>query len=385
MCKETRMASLFAGIGGFDLAFKKAGIPTSLMCEIDPVAQHVLKKRFPKVNLIDDVRSVSELPNNTDILCAGFPCQDLSSAGEKMGMSGDRSSLVTEVLRILELNRTEWVLFENVPFMLRLNKGEAISTIINKLEQLGYKWAYRTIDSISFIPQHRARVFILASLNHDPRMVLLSDNANKEFGQINKNKFERPLGFYWTEGKNALGLISNAIPTLKAGSTIGIPSQPAIAFTNGDISTPNIKDAERLQGFPANWTLPAEEVGKASIRWKLVGNAVTVKTVSWIANKLLKPKEYDDSKDKLLVENQIWPKAAWGDGENRYISNASLYPVDKRRGSLDKFLRYETEPLSLKAAKGFYKRLIEGHMHSPNYFVKTISDYINRLESYDAK
>src|SRR5690606_35704194 len=79
------------------------------------------------------------------------------------------------------------------------------------------------------------------------------------------------FGFYWTEGIRGLGAAVDAVPTLKGGSTIGIPSSPAILLPNGRVVTPDIRDAERLQGFPADWTQPAETVARKSVRWKLVG------------------------------------------------------------------------------------------------------------------
>ena len=172
--RPRKMVSLFAGIGGFELAFRSINVETTLMCEIDDIAKHVLSTNIPNVPIVEDVCSLDTIPNDTDILCAGFPCQDLSSVGGKQGLAGTRSSLVKEVFRILQSKKTEWVVFENVSFMLSLNNGEAIHTIVEELERLGYNWAYRTIDSISFVPQHRCRVFVIASLHHDPRHVFIT-------------------------------------------------------------------------------------------------------------------------------------------------------------------------------------------------------------------
>lgn len=374
--KPQNMVSLFAGIGGFELAFKRIDVNTILMCEIDEIAKHVLKQNFPNIPIIDNVCEMKSIPQNTDILCAGFPCQDLSSVGGKLGLSGTRSSLVKEVFRLLKGNKVEWVVFENVSFMLSLNGGEAIKSIVEELEQLGYRWAYRTIDSISFVPQHRCRVYVVASLHNDPRDVILSGESEQSYGKVNYQEFNRPLGFYWTEGKHALGLVEDGIPTLKAGSTIGIPSPPAIAFPNGEISSPDIRDAERLQGFPENWTLPAESLSRASCRWKLVGNAVTVDTVGWIANKIISPQKYDASKDKELRAKKAWPKSAWGADGVRMESNAGLYPSNETRISLEDFLMFPRKPLSLKATKGFEKRLSEGSMRSPIFFQKAIKQHI---------
>lgn len=375
-----KVVSLFAGIGGFEVAFRKAGAITNLMCEIDPVAKHVLESRLPGVQIVDDVRDVDVLPKGTDILCAGFPCQDLSSVGVKVGLDGTRSSLVREVFRILEERRSEWVIFENVSFMLKLKGGETIRTIVDELERLGYRWAYRTIDSLSFVPQHRCRVFVVASLHHDPRAVVLSGESKCLYGVVNFKRQESPVGFYWTEGRFALGLMGNAIPTLKAGSTIGIPSPPAILFPSGELSVPDIRDAERLQGFPSNWTLPAEEMAKPSVRWRLVGNAVTVNVVSWIAKKIVNPEPYDFSGDLPMKKNQIWPKAAWGGDGKRCVSKASVFPASFRRSDLEGFLKYPRRPLSVKATIGFYKRLRMGGLRCPKYFAEQIKRHLEIME-----
>ena len=370
------MVSLFSGIGGFELGFQSIGVQTTLMCENDTIAQHVLKTNFPNVNLSSDVCELEKLPRWTDVLCAGFPCQDISTIGNKAGLSGSRSSLIKEVFRLLKKTPVEWIVIENVSNMLHLKSGETINTIVDELELLGYKWAYRTINSMSFVPQYRRRVFVVASLHNDPRNVLLSGDSTKVLGLISSDVFSNPCGFYWTEGKYAIGLYQNGIPTLKCGSTIGIPSPPAIAFPDGNIASPDIRDAEKFQGFPADWTKPAEDVTKPSGRWKLVGNAVTVNVVSWIANKMINPEEYNYSNDKEFVVGKKWPTAAWGDGIKRYISKASEYPKERDEVSLVDFLEYPCKPLSLKAALGFENRLNTGTVRSPLFFMEAIHAYI---------
>lgn len=369
------MVSLFAGIGGFELAFKSIDVPTTLICEIDSIAQHILRANFPDTKIVSDICDLEKLPRWTDVLCAGFPCQDISTIGGKKGLGGTRSSLIKEVFRLLKQSKVEWVFIENVTNMLHLNGGETIRTIVDELESLGYNWAYRTIDSMAFVPQHRCRVYVVASLHNDPRDVLLSGNSQKVQGVITSNDFVEPCGFYWTEGKYAIGMYQNALPTLKCGSTIGIASPPAIAFPNGDVGCPDIRDAERFQGFPADWTKAAEEIAKPSSRWKLIGNAVTVDTVSWIANKMIYPEKYDTSKDKEL-KSKKWPSAAWGWNGKRYISEVTLYPVEREEVSLLDYLHYPCKPLSLKAAKGFEHRLTIGTVHCPQFFREAIRNYV---------
>ena len=252
-----RFVSLFSGIGGFELGLSRYGHDLALTCEIDPAAQSVLRARWPGAKLTPDIRSVTRLPKGVDLLTAGFPCQDLSSSGQKSGITGARSGLVGEVFRLLSRSRPEWVVIENVHFMLHLAKGAGIRTIVDALEAAGYSWAYRVLDTQGFgLPQRRRRVFVVASLSGDPRDVLLSDSGPSPAAIV---KSDAPIGFYWTEGTFATGLAANAVPPLKGGSTIGIPSPPAILMPDGFVGTPSIEDAEALQGFSsgANLTLGA--------------------------------------------------------------------------------------------------------------------------------
>src|SRR5262245_41062283 len=115
---------LFAGIGGIEEGFRRAGIETRLLCELDEDAHRVLAKNFPDVKTYRDVRSLRSLPR-ADILAAGFPCQDLSQAGKARGISGSNSRLVLEIFRLIRSSssKPDWVVLENVPFMLRLRQG----------------------------------------------------------------------------------------------------------------------------------------------------------------------------------------------------------------------------------------------------------------------
>lgn len=375
-----RIAGLFAGIGGFEIGLERSGHRAALFCEFDSAAQAVLRHRFPHVELASDVRELQALPNDVDLLTAGFPCQDLSSSGLKKGMDGDRSSLVSEVFRILETRRVEWVLIENVHFMLHLNKGAGIREIANNLERLGYNWAYRVLNTHAFgLPQRRHRVFVLASLNYDPRDVLLSDQA-PEFDPP-MPCLENPVGFYWTEGTYATGLAANAIPPLKGGSTIGIPSAPAILMPDGRLGTPDIRDAERFQGFEADWTIASNEEHRPSLRWKLVGNAVSVNTAEWIGRKLREPQDYDASKDGPLLEGKTWPNSAWSVDGQRHVSNVSTHPIRLRAPSLESFLKHEMKPLSSKATAGFLKRARKGNLRFPSGFLEKLQ---GTLESVNA-
>src|SRR5204862_466825 len=97
-----------------------------------------------------------------------------------------------------------WVLLENVPFMLHIGKGAAIRRVLGRLTKLGYRWAYRVVDSRAFgIPQRRERLYILGSLDEDPRNVLFADDAGPP--RPPRTDTGRACGFYWTEGNKGTG------------------------------------------------------------------------------------------------------------------------------------------------------------------------------------
>ncbi|MGB6052741.1 MAG: DNA cytosine methyltransferase, partial [Rhodococcus sp. (in: high G+C Gram-positive bacteria)] len=117
-------------MGGLELGLAEQGWSTELLCEIDPGAGAVLGARFPDVPLHTDVTKLRALPSGTELVAAGFPCQDLSQAGRTAGITGTRSGLVDEVFRLVKRrNGPRWLLIENVPFMLQLGRGAAMRHI----------------------------------------------------------------------------------------------------------------------------------------------------------------------------------------------------------------------------------------------------------------
>jgi DNA (cytosine-5)-methyltransferase 1 len=134
---EPKVAGLFAGIGGIEKGLHDVGFQTVMLCEIDPAAEPVLKQRFDKdIRFVRDVRDIKALPK-VDLICAGFPCQDLSQAGKTAGISGKQSSLIGEVFSRLANKRSSprWLLLENVPFMLQLKRGQAPCATLSMLSK----------------------------------------------------------------------------------------------------------------------------------------------------------------------------------------------------------------------------------------------------------
>jgi DNA (cytosine-5)-methyltransferase 1 len=288
--------------------------------------------------------------------------------------------LIGEVFRLLEKQRVPWVFLENVPFMLQLSKGRALDVIVAALEHLGYRWAYRVVDARSFgIPQRRRRVLIVASQHDDPRKVLFADEAGPS-AEVEDHR-ELACGFYWTEGVRGLGWAVDAIPTLKGGSTVGVPSPPAIWLPDGRIVTPEIRDAERLQGFAVNWTLPAETVKRRSFRWKLVGNAVSVPVAKWVGERLARPGRFEVRDVRRVVPDRSWPTNAWNVGEGRFTATMSEWPKRYKRKPLAEFLRFEPRPLSEKATAGFLSRTKRSRLRFPEGFIPALETHLRNVRS----
>jgi len=375
------MIGLFAGIGGLELGLAEHGWRAELLCEIDPGAGAVLGTHFPDVTLHTDVTTLRAIPAGVELVAAGFPCQDLSQAGRTAGIGGDRSGLVDEVFRLVRRKRggPRWLLIENVPFMLQLDRGAAMRHITTALTDLGYTWAYRVVDARAFgLPQRRKRVLMLASRTEDPRTVLFDEDAGP--ATVGDPEAD-PCGFYWTEGIRGLGWAVNAVPPLKGGSAIGIASPPAVRLPSGGIVTPGIVGAERLQGFAPEWTATATEVAgvRAGHRWKLVGNAVSVRMAAWVGRRLADPRPYAYARTQTeLPAGRGWPIAAWGDGRTNYAVPVSSWPTQERYEGLDGFLG-DAQPLSARATAGFLERTTRGSLRFPDGFLDDMESHLARM------
>jgi len=256
-----------------------------------------------------------------------------------------------------------------------------MTRLVSEFEERNYRWAYRVVNSLSFLPHRRERVFFLASTEGDPADVLLVDEAIP--AAMETSLTTHAHGFYWTEGTRGLGWGPDCVPTLKNGSTVGIPSPPAILLTNGEIVTPDIRDAERLQGLPSNWTKPAEAVARASLRWSLVGNAVTKPVAAWIGRRLAVPSSYDRSRDGASIASLDWPKAARFDGVVRREVKISSFPCWRKRKPLQEFLLYPPVLLSERATAGFLSRIEKSSLRFVPGFKERIRKHLNHVRALD--
>lgn len=161
------VGSLFSGVGGLDLGLSRAGWSHDWLCESDPWRRTILAQHFPGVAIHEDVRNFGHDAMGggapPDLIAGGFPCQDVSVAGRRAGLAGERSGLWHEFHRIVAALQPRAVLVENVPGLLSSNGGEDMGVVLDALANLGYGVAWRVLDAQHFgVPQRRRRVFLLA-------------------------------------------------------------------------------------------------------------------------------------------------------------------------------------------------------------------------------
>lgn len=151
--------SLFSGIGGIDLGLERAGWRCAWQCESDPYARAVLAKHWPDVPCYPDVRELDGTEPAIDLLCGGFPCQDLSVAGKRAGIDGERSGLWREFARVIGLLRPRFVLVENVPGLL----AHGLGRVLGDLAACGYDAEWDCLRAADVgAPHLRERVFLVA-------------------------------------------------------------------------------------------------------------------------------------------------------------------------------------------------------------------------------
>ncbi len=315
-------------------------------------------------------------------------------AGSKVGINGSRSGLVGKLLELLDQanwrapqSRPRWLVIENVPYMLHLDRGQAIARIVKELERFGYSWAYRVVDARAFgVPQRRLRVLFVASPIEDPRRVLFGDEVEPRVDD--STSISDPTlayGFYWTEGKRGLGWTVDGVPTVKGGSTIGIPSPPAVwARPSGEIGTPDIRDLERLQGLPEGWTEAAADKSKGgsrNARWRLLGNAVCMPVAQWLGSRIAKPADVFATGSPVR-SGARWPNAAWGSpGISPHKVEISTWPLERKRIPLLEFLHYPLKPLSLRATVGYLTRAhAASSLRFPEGFLDAVRSHADRLQ-----
>lgn len=183
------VGSLFAGIGGIELGLERAQheryeFKTAWQVECDPYAQKVLVRHWPDCGRWDDVRTFPPSPAENwrvDLVCGGFPCQDISVAGRRSGLSGRRSGLFFDSVRIARLLRPQFIILENVARLLVGSMG----TVLSALAEIGYHAEWECLPAAAFGADHqRDRVFLLAYPVQEQRQFFRSRESPSEKGQL---------------------------------------------------------------------------------------------------------------------------------------------------------------------------------------------------------
>jgi DNA (cytosine-5)-methyltransferase 1 len=296
--------SLFAGVGGFDLAMQRAGIDVVAAVEIDKHAQKVLQRHFPMTAIHSDISEVTGEQLRADgfdpsngIITGGFPCQDLSTAGARRGLAGERSGLFWQIIRLADELRPKWLILENVPGLLSSNRGADMGIVVGALERRGYGVAWRVLDAQYFgVAQRRRRLFFVCCLaDHrrpveilfEPESGIRNPTPRRKTGQ---DPARSPEASTYRKARRAQSVTddetwvaddkTNTLNTFDLGDV----RTTATILDNAFMRRLTPKECERLQGFPDDWTAGQTD----GHRYKQMGNAVAVPVVEWIVRRLVK-------------------------------------------------------------------------------------------------
>lgn len=278
---KMKYISLFAGIGGFDLALNQLGHECVYVNEWDKYAANTYEKNFghrPDTRSITDVYT-DEIPDH-DLLVGGFPCQSFSIAGKRGGFNDTRGTLFFDIARILKAKKTRYFILENVKGLLSHDNGQTFRTIIATLDELGYDLQWQVLNSKNFgVPQNRERVFIVGHLRgtRRPEVFPIGEGNGKAIKQLNN-----PVSITATSYKEP-PVVGNILERKKDSLGRNRPVHYA-RHLDKDVSIRRLTptECERLQGFPSGWT---EGVSDTQ-RYKCLGNAVTVNVIQEIVKRL---------------------------------------------------------------------------------------------------
>ena len=304
---------MFAGIGGFRLAMQACGGECVFSSEWDEAARQTYYHNFGEVPFGDITKesTKSYIPNNFDILCAGFPCQAFSIAGYRKGFEDTRGTLFFDVAEIIKRKRPKAIFLENVKNLCSHDEGRTFEVIKSTLEELGYVVYYRVMNAMEYanVPQNRERIFIIC---FDPLQV----PNHKDFSFPEKKPLTRTIKscidysvtdkkyFYGDEmshidelraGITSMDTIyqwrrqyvrenkSNVCPTLTANMGTGGHNVPLI-LTDKGIRKLTPKECLNFQGYPKSYTFPSS-ISNAS-KYKQAGNSVVVPLITEVCKRI---------------------------------------------------------------------------------------------------
>jgi DNA (cytosine-5)-methyltransferase 1 len=205
---------LFSGIGGFSLGLERAGMKTVAFCEIDPAAQAVLRKHWPSVPIFSDVTKLTaeDLHEPIDVICGGFPCQDISLAGKGAGLAGARSGLWFEFLRLIKETRPKYIIAENVSAL----RSRGLEDVLRSLNEVGYDAEWHCIPASAVgAPHQRDRIWIVAYPNasgHPPYQHGADTHRSPLIQEWQIQSLFESRGQGWWASEPAVGRMADGVP-----------------------------------------------------------------------------------------------------------------------------------------------------------------------------
>ena len=257
-----KFGSLFAGIGGFDLGFERAGMECAWQVEIDDDCNKILEKHWPEVRRYRDVREVGKHNlEPVDLICGGFPCQDVSLAGQRRGLEGKRSTLWSEFFRIICEIEPKWVVAENVRGLFSSDNGRFFGGILRDLASIGYNAEWDCLPATYFgAPQLRHRVYIIAY-----------PKSNSWGGIRLPNVFTKNESDMEQHRRSSGKVTWNGIQIDRKNESTYTENFPEPVFLR------------MVDGLPGEL-----DKNEASIRMKQCGNAVVPQAAEWIGNRIMR-------------------------------------------------------------------------------------------------
>lgn len=352
--KKLKIFSAFTGIGGFDLGIMRAlgeeNVEIIGISEVDKYAIKIYEKHFTDRTNYGDIKKIDTgTLQDFNVFCGGFPCQDISIAGKREGLCGERSGLFFEIIRIIREKQPEFVFLENVKGIFSSNKGWDFARILIEMDESGYDVEWQCLNSKNFgVPQNRERVFIIGHSRREPwKPVFPIGEIDRKPETIQKQicntitvryNQSQSTGSYIIENQfdaqrlNQIGVIDKdseatrvysvegLARTIKNGGGMGAKTglyqiqshhprcgNPKKGGT-GELSSseysysldsiPHIVnrirrltplECERLQGYPDGWTAYGSDNKPISDaqRYKCLGNAVTVNVIEAIVQRMI--------------------------------------------------------------------------------------------------
>ena len=279
-----RIGSLFSGIGGFELGLERAipGAETVWQCEQNDFCQKVLKKHWPGATIYDDVRNINETVEPIDILCGGFPCQSISVAGNRKGLSDEKKSgLWWEMWRIIGILRPRIICLENVSNILRLGGPE----VIGSLTQIGYNCEWTVISASAFgAPHRRFRWFCVCYLTNPTSFPGLQTNQTIDPFRKSRDTWKKFGGGHWgcslahPDSSNVQKHTSRDIPVEKKKQSTGVTCKDTGLRPN------------YWERFPTQPPLCRRNDGipHRVDRLRALGNAIVPQCSEWVGKQLMK-------------------------------------------------------------------------------------------------